>query len=208
MYEEINRRIEEYYKEAKNGNKLKQKELYFILEKLCLPLIYKNSKFCDSIGINRTDLMNLINEAYYKFLATNEKINNYSAFFKKVYEYTILEEIRNKLKYKGNRLFLNALAHELNEDIESDSYLVTCKSDKEEVKNSVNRLEIIDLVTKEGKKLEKKEKSYLYLYMNGFSKSEISLKKKTSIYKTDLVLKNAIKKLDNEYQIKGYINEA
>lgn len=180
---------------SRHGSICHQKQLYKICLNLIQPVLYKYFAYCKHLGINREDLTNLMNETFLALMCEEVyHYSNFESYFKKKYEYDVLEALKNSKTIK-RRIFCEALLDkEKDKNIEKPSKETGDYSD--EVKKYVDAFSFIDTL-KKNEELNKNDITIFREYINGYKISEIGTLFNVSSYKIRNSIRKTIKVITN-----------
>ena len=188
--------------EARSGSIYHQKMLYKKCQTIIQPLVYHYSHYALKFGINRQDLLDIMNETFLKILVEDiEFYENFQSYYRKKYEFDVLRLFKS-LKTRKNAIFIEALKPIYKED--GAENIETISSPKDNDNDFRKRLEIVLILQElfERKDLNKIECEIVERLLNGFKIIEIVPLLNVSEYKVRTSIKKVIKKII-AYEKKG-----
>lgn len=187
-------------KEAREGSKVKQKLLYSYCKHLVYPMATNYLNYALKFGLNLQDLMDLLNETYYKLLTEKcSSYTNFDAYFRRKYEFDLLN-ILKQARSKKNLFFNEALKRSVFCD--NGKYYINYEVVDESVtieeslikSNNFTRLKITLIPPS----INGRDLNILEKYFSGYKVKEIASSIKISEYKVRKSLKTTMEVI-NKY---------
>lgn len=183
----------EQFVESSKTNKDKQRELYQYCQQIVTKVTNSYLSHAKKYGINREELESCVADALYIVLKKkNLKYDNFDSYFRKRYEFCILNLILyNEKFYEKHKIFSDIYYNRL----EEKKRVVDVVEDKNSVANVA---EILTFMHEHSELFDYNEASVIAFYHCGYSLNEIAHKFHWSYSKTKKFFEGTLKKIKHE----------